>query len=76
MTHGSQEKGFRADSIPLHLLKLLESSFKHKIHRLPCLKQRISLCASGDAAETGNLHNTEKIKHGEIKGLPSSGHLC
>lgn len=82
MTYGSQAEGFPADSHSFSLFcgkqidhapkksclfKLLEFSFKHKIHRASCLKWSISLCASGDTAETGNLHDTEKIKHGKIK---------
>lgn len=75
MTYGSQEEGIPADRHSFllfcgkqidqspkksHLFKLLEFSFKHKIHRPSCLKRSISLCASGDPAETGNLHNTER----------------
>lgn len=75
MIYGSQEEGFPADSHSFSLFcgkqidhalkesclfKLLEFSFKHKIHRASCLKWSISLCASGNTAETGNLHNTER----------------
>lgn len=75
MTYGSQGAGFPADSHSFSLFcgkqidhspkkscffKLLELSFKHKIHRASCLKWSISLCASGDTSETGNLHNTER----------------
>lgn len=76
---GVKNMGFQLIAIPFYcfvkdwpttteIFKLLEFSFKHKTHKPSCLKQSSLNSASGNTAEMGNLHNTEKRKHGELKG--------